>query len=280
MEKKKEQKKENKEEKPVDPFNEEPIEEEKDPYNEEPVEEEMIEAKPEEKKKEELTEDRVIQTIVLGSDWQEALTQLVTEEGLNPEDVDLIKLTDVFLTYLHKMQTFDFRIPARFILIAAILLRMKMELLLEEEEKKTMQQKSVEPLNLDVPLLVAPAIRQPVRKVTLNELISALNKAFEFKEKKETKEIRMRGAIENLIEKPKEDIETKIKSIYARIVSTKRLTFTELVPTWKRKEIIDTFMPLLYLDQRGMITCEQEDMFKEIYITLRIEDKKDAEAAP
>ncbi len=228
-------------------------------------------------KKEELTEDKVIQTIVLGSDWQEVLTQLVTEEGLNPEDVDLIKLTDVFLTYLRRLQTFDFRIPARFILIAAILLRMKTELLLEEEEKKAMQVKVVEPLNIDVPLLTAPAIRKPTRKVTLNELITALNKAFEFKEKKETKELRMRGAIENLIERPKEDIEANIKRIYTKIVETKKLTLTDLVPLWKRKEIVDTFMPLLYLDQRGMIILEQEDMFKEIYISLRVQEPKKEE---
>ena len=254
-----------------------------DVVEEEPIDEkeeapEIKEA--ETQKKEDLTEDKVIQTIVLGSDWQEVLTQLVTEEGLNPEDVDLIKLTDVFLTYLRKLQTFDFRIPARFILIAAILLRMKTELLLEEEEKKAMQVKVVEPLNIDVPLLTAPAIRKPTRKVTLSELITALNKAFEFKDKKETKELRMRGAIENLIERPKEDIESKIKRIYTSIVQKKKLTFTELVPVWKRKEIIDTFMPLLYLDQRGLVLCEQEDMFKEIYISLRIpEEKKPGEAA-
>jgi segregation and condensation protein A len=253
----------------------EPKEKNDEVLEEEPIDEpEITDAITEEKQKEELTEDKVIQTIVLGSDWQEVLAQLVTEEGLNPEDVDLIKLTDIFLVYLRKLQKFDFRIPARFILIAAILLRMKTELLLEEEEKKAMQQKPVEPLNIDVPLLIPPAIRQPKRKVTLNELISALNKAFEFKEKKETKELRMRGAIENLIEKPKEDIETKIKSIYTTIVQKKKLTFTELVPVWKRKEIIETFMPLLYLDQRGMVTCEQEDMFKEIYITIKIEETK------
>lgn len=222
------------------------------------------------KAKEALTEDKVIQTIVLGSDWQEVLTQLVTEEGLNPEDVDLIGLTDAFLSYLRRLQTFDFRIPARFVLIAAILLRMKTELLLEEEEQKVMQEKHVEPLNIDVPLLTPPAIRKPTRKVTLMELVTALNKAFEFKEKKETKELRMRGAIENLIEKPKEDIETKIKNMYTKIVQTKKITFTELVPVWKRREIIDTFMPLLYLDQRGIIVCEQEDMFKEIYISLKL----------
>jgi len=252
----------------------------KDEFNEEPIDEkEEINLADETPLplKEELTEDRVIQTIVMGSDWQEALTTLVTEEGLNPEDVDLIKLTDVFLVYLRKLQSFDFRIPARFILIAAILLRMKMELLLEEEEKKAVQQKDVEPLNIDVPMLTAPAIRQPTRKVTLNELISALNKAFEFREKKEGKEMRMRGAIENLIEKPKEDIETRIKNIYTRIVQSKQMTFTELVPTWKRKEIIDTFLPLLYLDQRGMVTCVQDDMFKEIYITLRLDDKPKVE---
>ena len=39
-------------------------------------------------------ENKVIQTIILGSDWQEVLTTLVAEEGMDPLDVDLIKLAD------------------------------------------------------------------------------------------------------------------------------------------------------------------------------------------
>lgn len=216
-----------------------------------------------------IDENKVIQTIIFGSDWQEVLTTLVAEEGLDPLDIDLIKLTDSFMDYLQRVERFDFRIPARFILVAAILLRMKTELLLEEEEKKILREgEQIPPINIeDVPLLTPPLVRKPTRAVTLEELISALNKAFAFKVRKETKEIGLRRAVETLIE-PEEDIEAKIQNIYSRVVKAHKIMFSQLVPAWKRWDIVETFLPLLYLSQRSKVTMEQEEMFKDITITL------------
>src|SRR3989344_4098678 len=165
-----------------------------------------------------IDENKVIQTIIFGSDWQEVLTTLVAEEGMDPLDVDLIKLTDSFLIYLHKVEKFDFRVPARFILVAAILLRMKTELLLEEEEKKILRQgEQIAPIDIEnIPMLTAPMVRQPTHAVTLVDLISALNKAFQFQEKKKTREIRLRRNVEAFIE-PEEDIELKIQGVYNKV---------------------------------------------------------------
>jgi chromatin segregation and condensation protein Rec8/ScpA/Scc1 (kleisin family) len=216
-----------------------------------------------------MNEAKVIQTIVLGSDWQEVLTEIIAEEGMDPLSIDLIKLSDAFMIYLQKLKNFDFRVPARFILISAILLRMKCELLFEEEEKKRMETQSLPPLDVsNVPLLTAPIMREPTRKVTLTELISALNKVMEFKERKEDKQIRLKRSLEKLIN-PEDNVEEKIKRIYEKIVRNHDIKFSELVPVWKSKDIVDTFLPLLYLSQRGKVTCEQEEFFKEIYIKIR-----------
>ncbi|KHO47998.1 MAG: segregation and condensation protein A [archaeon GW2011_AR5] len=219
-------------------------------------------------------ENKVIQTIILGSDWQEVLTTLVAEEGMDPLSVDLIKLADAFRSYLEHLKQFDFRIPARFILVAAILLRMKAELLLDEEEEKIIRTTQSQPLDIEnIPTLLPPITRKPTRKVTLNELVSALNKAFQFQERKEDKKIRMRRAIERLIE-PEDDVEVRIKEIYEEIVSKKSMTFSQLVPAWKKLEIVKTFLPLLHLATRDMITCEQEEMFKEIFIRIKLPEEK------
>ena len=215
-----------------------------------------------------IDEAKLIHTIVLGSDWQEVLTNIVVEQNMDPKDIDIIELANAFLNYLHTLKKFDFRIPARFVLIASILLRMKCDLLLEEEIEK--QQKEQLPSKIDIeriPLLSPPLSRRPTRKVSLDELITALNKAFAFKEMKETKKIRMRRAVEGII-RPAEDIEVKINKIFNQILGGKT-TFSTLVPRWNRKDIVDVFLPLLYLDQRGKILCEQEEFFKEIYIKVR-----------
>lgn len=218
-----------------------------------------------------IDENKLIQTIVLGTDWQEVLSSIIVEEGLNPTNVDILRLTDAFTFYLRRLQSFDFRIPARFILIAAILLRMKCELMLEEEEKKLEIRGEAPPaLNIEnVPVLTPPITRKPTRKVTLTELVTALNKAFEFKERKEGKQIRLRRAVERLIE-PEEDIELRIKHIFDEILKHGTIMkFSDIVPTWRRKDIVETFMPLLYLCLRGKVTCEQEEFFKDITIRIR-----------
>lgn len=209
-----------------------------------------------------IDESQLIKTIIMGSDWQEVLTTITIEEGLDPLDVDIVKLTNTFMDYLEKLKKFDFRVPARFILIAAILLNMKCELLLEKEEKE-LKNLDVEKLDLSAPLLTPPMIRKTTRKVTLDELIKALDKALEIKKKKESLVIRKVDIAEP------EDIEEKINEIYDRIRNIGLTTFSDLVPTWKRKDIISTLMPLLYLVQRGLVTCEQEEMFKEIFIRLK-----------
>lgn len=218
-----------------------------------------------------IDENKLIQTIVLGTDWQEVLTSIVVEEGLDPLNVDILRLTEAFVFYLHRLKSFDFRIPARFILIAAILLRMKCELMLEEEEKKLEIKGSAPPqLNIEnVPLLTPPITRKPTRKVMLTELVSALNKAFEFKERKEKKQIRLRRAVERLIEQ-EEDIELRLKTIFESMLRHGTIMkFSDIVPVWKKKDIVETFMPLLYLIQRGKVTCEQEEFFKDITIRIR-----------
>jgi segregation and condensation protein A len=214
-------------------------------------------------------ENLVIQTIIVGTDWQEVLTTLVAEEGMDPMSVDIIKLASAFGRYLEQLKKFDFRVPARFILVAAILLRMKAELLLDEEEQKALRAQNVEPLNLDdVPILLPPMTRKPTKKVTLGELVSALNKAFEFQERKEGKQLRMRRAVERLIER-EEDIEVRIKDIHEEISRLRQTTLSELVHVWKREEIVKTFMPVLHLMQRDIITVDQEEMFKEIFIKIK-----------
>ncbi len=217
-----------------------------------------------------MNENKFIQTIALGADWKEVLAEIIAEEGMDPMSIDLIKLSDSFLNYLKRLRSFDFRIPARFILIAATLLRIKCELLLKEEEEKIkIKEEPVPKIKLDeIPQLAPPMARIATRKVSLNELIDALNKAFEFRERKEEKKFRLRRAVVNLIDKT-EDIESIIKRVFEDILRHRKITFSELVPVWKRKEIVDTFLSILYLTNRGKITCRQEEFFKEIYIEVR-----------
>ncbi|MBI5061359.1 MAG: segregation/condensation protein A [Candidatus Aenigmarchaeota archaeon] len=214
----------------------------------------------------EIDESKLIKTIVVASDWEDVLNTIVWEEGLDPLNIDIVQLAQAFMNYIHNLDKFSFRVPARFILVASILLTMKCDTILAEEEEKEMKALEGIKLNLDAPLLMPPLVRKTTRKVSLAELVSALNKAFEIKKKKESFLTIRKPHIE--IVEP-DDIEERIKEIYEKVKNSGMIRFSDLVPVWKKAEIIDTLMPLLYLSMRSMILCEQEDMFKEIYIKLK-----------
>ena len=221
--------------------------------------------------KKNLDSESIIRTIVLGADWEEALTAIVVEQGLDPLDINITHLADAFLIYLSRLKSFDFRIPARFILIAAILLNMKCEALLQREEERMdkLAQAAAAQLNLNAPLLTPPIERTATRPVALTDLIAALNKAFEIKRKKAP--LLAAPAPRIPIELPKKpiDVEHRIKEIYERIRRKGIIRFSDLVPIWRRMEIISTFLPLLYLANRGKVQCEQKELFKDITIRLK-----------
>lgn len=237
------------------------------------IKKECIEKNKEESnEKKNIEESHLIKTIIVGADWEEVLTMIIEEEGIDPMDIDIVKLVDAFLNYLKTLKKFDFRIPARFILIAAILLRMKCEVLKIKDIEERKEEKS--PIDINVPLIELPIIRRPTRPIALTELIDALNKVIQFEERKKLRTLRLRKAVETLIEE-EEDIEARINKIYDEIKTKKINKFSELVGEWKREKIVYKFIPLLHLNQSGKITCEQQEEFGEIFINLKENEEKE-----
>ena len=49
-------------------------------------------------------EQNLIRTITTGSDFDEVLTSIVVEQGLDPMNIDIIKLSDAFMEYLKTLK--------------------------------------------------------------------------------------------------------------------------------------------------------------------------------
>jgi len=224
-----------------------------------------------------LKEKEILELVSKESSWEEVIEYIITEEGMKPWDIDIVELANVFAEYVAKMNDLDFKVPARIIIIAAIFLRMKVEVLMfekNEEEKK--EDKTEEIIDLSkVPELETPIMRIPRRKVTLDELVVALKKAFRTKEIREEKKFRAKRRVEEILEEDNVDIEERINDLYDSItgilnkLKKGELKFRDIVPKWERKEIVDKFLPLLHLSQDGKVSCEQKEIFKDIYIRLK-----------
>jgi segregation and condensation protein A len=212
--------------------------------------------------------------------WEDVIIKIVAEEQMDPWSVDIIRLSNAFLNYLEKMESLDLRIPARFILIAAILLRMKSDVLTEKEERIFIPESDKEVdetlrVLASLPPLQPPLKRIPLRNVSLEELISALKKAYEIQERRVERKFRIRRAVEVAVPPAEaEDITERINKLLTQInealSEVENIEFSRLVKRWGRKEIVEALMPLLHLSQDGKINLLQEELFKEILVRKKI----------
>lgn len=216
--------------------------------------------------------------VIEKENWEEVIYYIVSLENIDPWDVDLVKLTDSFLKFIKNIEELDFRIPAKVVFVAAILLRLKSDNLSIFEEEDTdeilKEQKPFAELGIDPNLvqLGYPMKRIPKRQVTLDELVTALRKALAVKERKTERVIVARGQLED-IGKAEEDLTKKIeemmKEIQDMLSKMDKVEFSKIVKTWKRDKIVEKFIPLLHLESDEKISCEQVDFFKEIMISKR-----------
>lgn len=234
-----------------------------------------------------LSDKELIELMISQPSWEDVIVRIVVEEKMDPWDIDICRLADVFIEYIERMKILDLRIPARFILIAAILLRMKSDFLKEKDKKKVLipeGEREIKTENIQVlaqvPPLEPPAERIPVRNVTLEELIYALKKAFEIQERRKIRRTKKERALKEFVEIEEEDITDRIKILLNTIRSIleelekEEVEFSKIVGEWKREKIVKTLIPILHLSQEGKISYEQPELFEEIYIRLRENEQK------
>ena len=105
------------------------------------------------------------------------------EGDIDPWDIDIARTTEKFLQYIDSLEKRDLRIPARTLLYASILLRMKSDSMegQREEEEPEPEMEEIEELEEEEEkedtLPRPPVRRHTKRPVTLEELISELKKA-------------------------------------------------------------------------------------------------------
>ncbi|MCL5009771.1 MAG: segregation/condensation protein A [Candidatus Parvarchaeota archaeon] len=198
--------------------------------------------------------------------WEHLISTIVKGEGMDPMDIDLIKVTDKFLEIVSN-DRIDFRFGGRFVHTAAILLKMKSDSLADdilnkniEKEGGKEQNRYVKSMPFDI--LVTPKL--PLvrnRRITFTELISAIREAIRFSEKPKIKfdlkikEIRIEDRINLIIDK-----------LIQMFINREVVSFSELLTDKDRKDFVYTLLPLLFLANMHKIDLEQDEPFAEIYV--------------
>ena len=226
--------------------------------------------------------------------WKSIIYELVKSEEMDPWDVDISILTKRYIEMIKKLKELDFRISGKVLLAAVLLLKMKCDKLLNEdisqfdilfiqpEEPEELFEEFEEDRTIEEekPKLL-PRVPQPrKRKVSIYDLVKALERALEVKKRRL---IRSMPITEVEVPTKKREITELIKELYSKIKnyflqnSRKRLTFSQLVPSEKREDKIYTFIPLLHLTTLRKIDLEQYQHFGEIEIILRTKQEIEKE---
>ena len=131
-----------------------------------------------------------IHTLLFGEtlSWQAIIYDLINTEQLDPWDINLSFLASKFLEKVRQLEEANFFISSKVLFAASLLLRMKSEVLLEKdiqnlddtlfgkkEQKKYIQERLE--LDEEIPELILRTPLPRFKKVTLEELIRALDVA-------------------------------------------------------------------------------------------------------
>jgi chromatin segregation and condensation protein Rec8/ScpA/Scc1 (kleisin family) len=245
-------------------------------------------------------------------DWQTIIYDLIASEQLDPWDIDIVVLTNAYFKKIlefeeaeesgqeNDLKTFetDFYVSSKVLLAAALLLRIKSEFLLskhmknideilfgrKEENKYVLQRIEID--ENELPVLIPKTPMSRLKKVTLSELMSALNQAIETESRRIRKEVQIKRAKKlSEVDFPtfkRIDLKDRIKQFYARILTLMkkqnaecdklskkghRLGYMDLVGS-EREERLACFLPLLHLSNNQKLWLEQEDHLDEIWIFL------------
>jgi len=227
--------------------------------------------------------------------WQRLLYELVKTEQMDPWDINISLLAKKYIVMIKKLKELDLRVSGKVLLAAAILLKIKSSRLLNEDlsefdrllsdPEELVGELDFEEANPErregekYPLI--PRTPQPrKRKVSIYDLVEALDKALEVKRRRVLNSIPPMN-----LEAPKKtkDITSIIRDVYGRIksffydTSKNKVLFSQIIPSQSKEDKVYTFVPLLHLTNQRKIDLYQQEHFGEIEITLASKKEIDKE---
>ena len=207
----------------------------------------------------------------------EVLVDLARRGEIDPWDIDIALATEKFLQYIDSLERRDLRIPARTLLYASILLRLKSDQMEGQEEEEEIEPEEIEeaaPQREEVldQLPRPPLRRHTKRPVTLDELISELKKAEVVGRRKAMRERWPLLAEKKILDPSHEEgIEERILALGPILddmfMEKTTITFQEINTRNGETEAgVTNYVSLLFMAQRRQVWLEQEEIFGELYV--------------
>ena len=235
-------------------------------------------------------------------DGIEILVNWAKSGEIDPWNVDIIDVTDKFLAKLLEIKQNNLRLTGRTLFFAAVLLKIKSDILegldpFKDEELETfepdeelddyIEENIHEEVKHSNMLSLKEAItrrtnvkKNRFRKVTLEELIKQLRKLEEVENKRKLVERHSRASrnythftpddiLEMAHEEQIEDEITKLQDILFKLFETEEvIEFDKLVESGMDR--VNTYLSLLFLASRSRINLSQKEFYSDLYITKEV----------
>ena len=219
--------------------------------------------------------------------WQAIIYDLIKTEQLDPWDIDIGILADRYVEIIQQLEEANFFISSKVLLACSLLLRLKSEILVNSYiqslddalyGKKDERKYELEKIEIDedeLPVLIPRTPMARHRKVTLTELMGALNKAIATENRRIKREIKGKQAEKaTLTVLPKGThvpLKVRVKNVFSIVrkhisKGNTHMQFSRLAPD--RDEKLASFVPVLHLANNGKIHLWQPTHFDEIYMAL------------
>ena len=207
----------------------------------------------------------------------EVLVDLARRGEIDPWDIDIALATEKFLQYIDSLERRDLRIPARTLLYASILLRLKSDQMEGQEEEEEIEPEEIEeaapPREEVLDQLPRPPLRRHTKRpVTLDELISELKKAEVVGRRKAMRERWPLLAEKKILDPSHEEgIEERILALGPILddmfMEKTTITFQEINTRNGETEAgVTNYVSLLFMAQRRQVWLEQEEIFGELFV--------------
>jgi len=247
--------------------------------------------------KDKVTQDQLYSLLVSRElSWQAIIYDLIKTEQLDPWDIDLSILSQKFLEKIMQLQELEenaFFVSSKVLLAAALMLRLKSEIL--RDNIRGIDEILFEPKNkgrielAKVPQIIIEGMEESkvlvpktplprARKVTLQELMGALDKAINTEQRRIKKGLmlsRARRELDFLFPKPLIDIPRRIRELWVRLKGIfsgekkEKIMFSQLLTSQTKEDKITNFVPLVFLDHQKKVWLEQPKPFDDIEVWLK-----------
>lgn len=232
------------------------------------------------------------------------LLHLIDKNKIDIYDIPIVLITEQYLDYIKQMETEDMNVMSEFLVMAATLLDIKCRMLLpaeadeegegedprEELVQKLLEYKMYKYMSYELKDLQMSAEKVFFRKMDMpkeileyrppvdyEELLGdatlvKLNELFRFMLKRQEEKIDPVRSSFGRIDKEEVDMEKKQSYLQNYLLKHRHCSFRELLEKQNSKmEVIVTFLLILEMMKMGKITIEQENLFEDIWITVKAE---------